>query len=233
MTERTNAKTRAIIAIPLLMLGVWMVARFNEPYAAKMQPGPDVLNLSSARVIKALSIGYNGLMADIYWTRAVQYYGDKRHAVQLTGNQAVEHYPLLDPLLEITVTLDPQLVVAYKFGAYFLTEPSPVGAARPDLAARLLRQGITNNPNEWRLWADLGMIYYQHGDYAHAAEAYRMGSEHPHADEWMKVMAAKIAQEGGTNQISVFLWSQIFQSTKDPLIRNNALQHLRELGAVR
>jgi tetratricopeptide (TPR) repeat protein len=230
MAERQCAKLAAATAIPLLLIAVWGVSRFNEPLAAALQPGPDVLSVSSARVIKALSLGYDSLMADIYWTRSVQYYGDKRHAVeQNAGSQQVEHYPLLDPLLEIAVTLDPQLVVAYKFGAVFLTEPSPHGAGRPDLAARLLRKAIANNPDAWRLWADLGMIYYENHDYRSAAQAYLEGSRHPKAGEWMKVMAAKIAQEGSTPQISFFLWTQIYNSTADPMIRKNALEHLQQL----
>jgi hypothetical protein len=230
MAERQRAKLTAATMIPLLMAAVWLVARFNEPYSAALQPGPDVLNVSSARVIKALCLGYDSLMADIYWTRAVQYFGDKRHAEEENARSGrIEHYVMLDPLLEIAVALDPQLVVAYKFGAAFLTEPAPRGAGRPDLAVKLLREGIANNPNEWRLWADLGMIFYENHDYRNSAEAYRLGSLHPKADEWMKVMAAKIAQDGGTPQISFFLWEQIFNSTKDPLIRKNALDHLQQL----
>jgi hypothetical protein len=229
-TERQRAKRAAATAIPVLLVAVWAVARFNEPRAQALQPGPDVLNVGSARVIKALSLGYEALMADIYWTRAVQYYGDKRNAVEHdpTG-QRMDHYPLLYPLLEISTTLDPQLVVVYKFGAIFLTEAPPRGAGRPDLAAQLLRQGIANNPNHWRMWADLGMIYYENHDYRNSSEAYRQGSMHPKADEWMKVMAAKIAQEGGTPQISFFLWEQIYNSTQDPMIRKNALEHLEQL----
>jgi hypothetical protein len=230
MAERQCAKLAAATAIPLLLTAVWGVSRLNEPRVEALQPGPDVLNVSSARVIRALSLGYDALMADIYWTRAVQYYGDKRHAVEKDpASQRVEHYAMLDPLLEITVALDPQLVVAYKFGAAFLTEPSPRGAGRPDLGVRLLRKAIANNPGQWRLRADLGMIYYENRDYRSAAQAYLEGSRLPQADEWMKVMAAKIAQEGGTPAISLFLWTQIYNSTKDPMIRKNALDHLQQL----
>jgi tetratricopeptide (TPR) repeat protein len=230
MAERQCANLAAATAIPLLLIAVWAVARFNEPLSLALQPGPDVLNVSSARVIKALSLGYDSLLADIYWTRAVQYYGDKRHAVEEDAtSQHVRPYPLLDPLLEITVSLDPHLVVAYKFGAVFLTEPSPRGAGRPDLAVRLLRKAIANNPEQWRLWADLGMIYYENRDYRNASQAYLEGSHNPKADDWMKVMAAKIAQEGGTPQISYFLWMQVYNSTQDAMIRKNALEHLQQL----
>ena len=39
----------------------------------------EVLYISSPQALKRLSLGYDGLLADIYWTRAVQYYGSKHH----------------------------------------------------------------------------------------------------------------------------------------------------------
>src|SRR5207247_8473803 len=35
----------------------------------------EFLYISSPKLVKRLSLGYEGLLADIYWTRAVQYYG--------------------------------------------------------------------------------------------------------------------------------------------------------------
>jgi hypothetical protein len=56
----------------------------------------EVLYLSSPKVLKRASLGYDGLLADIYWTRAVQYFGFRHH------NFASDSYNLLAPLLEIT-----------------------------------------------------------------------------------------------------------------------------------
>ena len=39
----------------------------------------EVLYVSSPKLLKRASLGYSGLLADIYWTRAVQYYGGKQH----------------------------------------------------------------------------------------------------------------------------------------------------------
>jgi len=50
----------------------------------------DVLFIPSAKALKRMSLGYNGLLADIYWTRAVQYFGS--HHVALA-----KEYDLLDP----------------------------------------------------------------------------------------------------------------------------------------
>ena len=89
----------------------------------------DVLFITSPKAVKRLSLGYDGLLADIYWTRAVQYFGGRHVA-------GASHFRLLAPLLEITTTLDPHLVVAYQFGANFLSPKPPNGAGMPVTESR-------------------------------------------------------------------------------------------------
>ncbi len=88
-----------------------------------------------------MSLGYDSLLADLYWTRAVQYYGSR-------AGFADAKFGLLWPLLDIATTLDPKLIVAYRFGAIFLSEPPPAGAGRTDLAIELVKRGIAENPDE-------------------------------------------------------------------------------------
>ena len=73
----------------------------------------EVLYISSPKLLKRLSLGYDGLLADVYWTRAVQYYGGSHH-------EKTARYELLAPLLNITTQLDPHLIPAYQFGGTFL-----------------------------------------------------------------------------------------------------------------
>ncbi len=103
----------------------------------------EVLFLSSPKLIKRASLGYDGLTACIYWTRAVQYFGYRHHYYAAS-------YNLLAPLLEITTHLDPHLLVAYEFGGSFLAPPPPHGAGQPERAIELMEYGIQNNPDKWR-----------------------------------------------------------------------------------
>jgi len=64
------------------------------------------------------------------------------------------------PLLEITTTLDPHLIVAYEFGSIFVAQQPPEGAGQPDTAVALVERGIRQNPGEWRLYYHLGFIHY-------------------------------------------------------------------------
>ena len=208
----------AILLVPLQQ----SLDRARRPY----QETADLLWIPSGKVLRALSLGQNGLLAHIYWTRSVQYYGRRLH-------EREGKYQLLASLLDITVTLDPYLLVAYKFGAIFLSAPPPYGAGQPEKAVELLRRGIEANPDEWRLWHDLGFVYYwELQDYQAASAAYLEGSKHPRANPWMRVMAAVIAQKGGNRETSQFLWAEIYHSSEDETIRQNALMHLHTLRAL-
>jgi hypothetical protein len=221
-----NAKNwLLLILLPLGFAGIWQLQHRIDSQRAALHQEQDELVLRSGKLLKAISLEYAPLMADLYWTRVVQYYGDKR-------TKHDSNFELLWPLLDVTTTLDPNLLVAYRFGSTFLSERSPRGAGRPDLGIELLERGIRANPEFWRLYEDLGFIYYfDLKDYNRASAAFAEGSKNPESQIWMKVMAAKIAAEGESLQTSIFLWNEVYQTTKDPQVKENARTHLQLLGA--
>jgi hypothetical protein len=185
----------------------------------------DVLYWGSGESLRHLSLGYEGLLADIYWTRAVQYYGRQRLAKS-------GRFDLLGPLLQITTTLDPQLIVAYRFGAVILAEKPPFGAGQPLEALQLLRRGIVANPGYWRFWEDLGFVYYWDlQDYAGASRAFRIGSERSGAQVWLRTLAAAVAAKGGERETARLLWSEIYHQAESDQIRRSAQDHLAALAA--
>jgi hypothetical protein len=186
----------------------------------------EVLYVRTGTTLRALCLGNEGLMADIYWTRVVQYFG-RGH---LEG--AETRYELLAPLLRITTDLDPQLIIAYRFGAIFLMTNRPVGAGDPQSALRLLRRGIVANPDYWRFWQDLGFVYYwELHDYKSAAKMFTVGSGRPGAPFWLKALAGTVAAKGGDLQTSRFLWSEIYSHADTDAVRKTAEAHLASLKA--
>ncbi len=223
-SSRTVTITAAVLLVVCLSGSIFMLRRIDHIRTnATLE---DILFISSPSAVKRLSLGYEGLLADIYWTRAVQYFGG-RHAA------GADHYRLLAPLLEITTTLDPHLVVAYQFGANFLSPKPPNGAGMPDRAIKLVEHGVQNNPDDWKLYYELGFIYYMDvKDYTKAAEAFARGSQIPNAHPFLKVMAAQMAQHAGDTQMARALWTTTFESTQDKQIRSNAAAHLRALDVA-
>ncbi len=183
----------------------------------------EVLYISSPKALKRLSLGYDGLLADIYWTRAVQYFGTKHH-------EGARRFDLLAPLLEITTTLDPKLLVAYEYGANFLAPKPPAGAGMPERAVELEEFGIRHNPDEWRLYYNQGFIRYMElQDYKGAADAFARGARVSNAHPFLAVLAGRMAEHAGDRQMARMMWSTSYTTTKDKNVRANAAAHLRAL----
>lgn len=215
----------AVSAIPVLFCAVAVLQRKIDAQAKPLAAANEELILQSPEAIKKLSLGYDGLLGDIYWTRAVQYYGREM-------NEPRPDFHLLWPLLNVTTTLDPKLEVAYHFGAIFLSETGSIGAGRTDLAIKLVKRGIAANPNIWQLGTDLGFLYYWRlKDYQDASAAYLQASRIPNSPPWIKVMAARVAETGGSIETSQIIWGQIYDSTKDASIKKRAGQELQGLTA--
>ena len=215
----------AALGGPLLLLSLYPLQRRITEKKDSIEQQQELL-LRSGKLLKRLSLGYDSLLADIYWTRTVQYNG----AVIERG---VNDFGLLAPLLDVTTDLDPRLDVAYRYGAIFLSEKVPAGAGRPDQAIALVRKGIAANPSNWRLYYDLGFVYYWYlRDYQQAAQTFWDGSKVPGAMPWMSAMAAHIAGSGGSRETSRFMWGQIYETTKDISVRANALAHLQALRTL-
>src|SRR5438045_1485041 len=106
MIVRTNrVQTIAATLVVICMAASVMSLRAIEQQRpqATLQ---EVLYLRSAKTVKRLFLGFDGLAASIYWTRTVQYFGSKHH-------EHSTRFDLLPPLLDLTTSLDPHLVVAY------------------------------------------------------------------------------------------------------------------------
>ena len=221
-----KASRQVTLVFSLLLVGCVAASVFLLRQVDRIRTGAtleEVLYISSPKALKRLSLGYDGLLADIYWTRAVQYFGSRHH-------DGASRYDLLAPLLEITTTLDPQLLPAYEYGANFLAPKPPSGAGMPERAIALEEFGIRNNPNDWHLYYNEGFVRYMDlKDYAGAAEAFARGARVPNAHPFLAILAGQMAEHAGDRQMARMMWSTSYQTTKEQSVRANAAAHLRAL----
>jgi tetratricopeptide (TPR) repeat protein len=179
-------------------------------------------------VLDRLALSYDALLADVYWIRAIQYYGGNRLAPAARRH----HYELLYPMLDIATTLDPYFNIAYRFGAIFLSEGYPGGPARPDQAVALLRKGIAARPGKWEYYMDIGFVYYWHlRDFKAAAEWIQRASMQEGSPSWLKPLGASMLIRGQDRASARFLWRQIAQSEEEWL-RRSAARALTQLDAL-
>ncbi len=186
------------------------------------------LSLKGAK-LKGWAFGFEGLLADWYWIRSLQYIGDKLYRAKAKDIDIENLKPLdpklLYPLLDNAVSLDPKFLAVYSYGANVLP------AIDKEDAIAIARKGIRNNPGEWTLYHQLGFIYWKLGDYARAAETYSEGSRIKDAPIWMKSMAARMSSEGGSRDTARAIYRQVFRAAADSRTKESARLRLLALDA--
>lgn len=206
-------------------LSRWLDAH-RPPADAKIEEEKLYLNGATARRI---SLGFNGLAADWYWMRSLQYVG--RKIVGVPDNVPIDslgqlNLKLLAPLLDTATTLDPQFLEPYQYAAIVL----------PDIdraeAIRITRKGIAANPGAWRLYQHLAYIYWQQKDFQAAGEAYDQGSKIPGAPPWMLGMKARMAAEGGSRALAREIYERMYEQPADEHVKEMARRRLMQLDAM-
>jgi hypothetical protein len=241
MRQAGRVATVAIVAVVLLGGAVELQALRERSYPAS--PAAEAtLYLNSGPLLRRLTLAYNSLAADVYWIRAIQYYGGAKRRLDATASgpppppmlaAPPDDYDLLYPLLDITTTLDPRFNIAYRFGAVFLAEPFPRGAGRPDLAIALLQKGLRERPDKWEYMEDIGFVHYWYvHDYRAAARSFEQAAAVPGAPWWLKSLAATTLAQGGDRQSSRTMWRAILQSAEIDWLRTDAQRRLTQLDVL-
>lgn len=186
------------------------------------------LYLNAATVSRA-SLGFKGLAADWYWMRSLQYVG--RKIVNLSDDVELDrlsqlNLKLLAPLLDAATTLDPQFMEPYQYTAVVLPEVDI------NEAVRILKKGIVANPNSWRLYHNLGYIYWQQKDFNAAREAYSQGAAIAGAPAWLEAMKARMANEGGSRETAREIYRRMYEQAGDAQVREMARKRLMQLDSM-
>ncbi len=226
----------ALLAV-LFALAVWL-QRIREASFPLASVSDEELYLTSEQTARHMAVAHQALAADLYWIRAIQYYGGTKRRLGSEPQTAApdaspRQYGLLYPLLDLTTALDPLFNIAYRFGAIFLAEPYPAGPGRPDLAIALLEKGLRVRPDRWDYMQDVGFVHYwwRH-DYDAAAQWFRRASGVPGAPWWLRTLAATVLAEGGDRSSSRLMWQSIRQSTDNEWVRHEAERRLMQLDAL-
>lgn len=222
-----------MISIALIIAGfvaVFVLSGFTERNRPALPAGyeDEDLALHGAK-LKGYALGFEGLIADWYWMKSLQYIGNKflnsKETVSLDNLNPLNPR-LLYPYLDNATTLDPKFMGVYEYGAVVLP------AIDQEQAIKLTRKGIENNPNSWRLYHYLGYIYWRLGDYEKAAEVYQQGSQVAGAADFMRSMAAKMKSEGGSRATAREIYRQMFEEAQDAQAKENAAAHLAKLDSL-
>jgi hypothetical protein len=229
MTRLSGRRVAALVLgalTPLFLFVYWLQVRIDERFGI-YRATEEILYIEDGELLRKALLGYDNLAADLYWLRTIQYFGGKR------VYEPDKRFDLLEPLLQITTDLDPNLNIAYSYGAIFLSEPFPKGPGLPIKGIELVDKGIRNNPDRWRLYLDKGFIYFWYlKDYKKAGEVFLEGSKLPGAPYWMVATASRAITRGGDRETARYLWKILLETAENDQMRGNATIHLLQLDAL-
>ena len=230
-----NRKLEGVLSLLILLgfAGVVCLSRLMDAHHR------DVVAASSEEQLymkgataKRLSLAFNGLAADWYWMRSLQYVGGKVVKYQDTHPEQPQlddlgalDLRLLPSLLNVATTLDPQFMAPYEYAAMILPTFSR------DEAISLLHYGIEQNPAAWRLYQHLGYIYWQSHDYSKASETYGAGAKLPGAPRWMAEMSARTAAEGGSRRAAREMYQHLYDESNDDQVKQLLERRLMQVDS--
>jgi tetratricopeptide (TPR) repeat protein len=227
---KRNPTRRDVLLVLTVLMGLAGVVALSR--ILDSQPHPELATADDEKLylngttVKRISLGFNGLAADWYWMRSLQYVGRKVLAngkgLQL-DNMSGLNLKLLGPFLDTATTLDPQFMEPYEYAAIVLP------GVDVNEAMRITRKGIEANPQSWRLYQHLGYIYWQQRNYEAARHTYRDGAKLPGAPSWMEAMQARMAVEGGTRDTAREIYQRMYEQSEDPKIKEMARLRLLQL----
>lgn len=218
-----------IAVIVFGLTGVFLLSRAIDANRPAVDPALEEEKLYlSGKTARRISLGFEGLMADWYWMRSLQYVG--RKIMDVPDNVPIDdlgalNLKLLAPLLDVSTTLDPQFMEAYEYAAVVLP------AVNVDEAIRITRKGVEANPQAWRLYHHLGYIYWQRGDFKTAGEYYGTGATTPDAPAWMQAMKARMVAEGGSRNTAREIYARMAEGSNEEQIKEMARRRLMQLDS--
>jgi hypothetical protein len=213
-------------AVLALAVAIGLQAGRNAAYPVRQRASEGLLYTRSGPALKRMALEFDALASDVYWIRALQHYGGDR-----LSRDGRRKYELLQPLLDLTTTLDPYFTIAYRFGAIFLSEEAPGGPGRPDAAIALLQKGIAAEPQKWQYFHDIAFVHYWNlHDPVTAASWFQRAGAMPGAPNWLAPVAASMLSARDRTSAR-FLWEQILRSDQ-PWLRQTAERSLLQLEAL-
>ena len=217
-----------LIAIAaLVVISIPFQVRIDD-IRGKFRSVEESLYLSSSS-LKKISLGYTEILSDIYWMRAIQYFGSRR--IEEQNPELLYHY------FDIITDLDPRFVNAYRYGGTFLAESEPFGLGQFDMGVSLLEKGRKNNPDNFRLPLEEAFLYYFYPkDYVKAAELFQEAAQKPGVggsrEASVKGMAAAALAKGGNRDLSKEIWQIIYETSPSEGRRNFAYRNLQEIETM-
>ena len=209
------------VVIPLiaaLILFIYIIQHQIVGYKGREQKIEEFMTLPKGEYLKPAVLGYDQLVGDIIWLRAIQVIGED--TVTQKG------YDWLYHALDVVTTLDPKFAYAYQLGGVTLSVLGKV----PEKSNALLLKGMKENPDVWQIPFYIGFNnFFYLNDYKTAAEYMAKASGLPGHPEYLPKLAARLYVQAGNPDTALEFLSRMYRETKDEKVRASLEYRIKEV----
>jgi len=165
------------------------------------------------------SLGFDAVVADYYWLRALALVGAETGAVEQRGGAIAD-------LIEVVTQVDPWVDHPYRFAAVWLTADREL----LERGNRLLERGISHHPLDWRNRYHLGFNYHYYLDeQLRAADILEGAIGLDGAPNYLAPLVARLRSKRAGIEVAAAFLAQMAESTDDEYKRAEYLTALDEI----
>jgi tetratricopeptide (TPR) repeat protein len=162
------------------------------------------------------------MVADLMWIRATQEFGKEI----MSKKKKERRHKFLFPFLDLTVSLDPHFIGAYRFGGLLLSV-----AKQHNNAIVLYEKGYAANPDRWEMPHDLGRLYYLTlKDYEKALHWWQITNDLPGRPDYIPRFVPRLYAQTGQREMATQLWLELYEATDSEWFRGVIQDELEKLG---
>lgn len=217
---RGGARTAAVAVALLVAFGAQALVQRSFERRWPRREIERLLYLPAGGHLKAMSLGFRALYADVLWIKAISYFGS--HA--LTDRE----YPWLYHILDQVTSLDPPFRYPYYFGGIALG----VTAGLPEESIRILRKGMRQYPGDWRFPFYIGFMYfYQLRDAERAAVFMNLAASLPGSPQYLPHLAASLLARSGRLEAAIRFLETVAEGSRDESVRAGIREKIADLRA--
>lgn len=209
--------TTWVLALSLLIAAATLSNRRLDR-AALAAPEREPVYLPKAEYLRPMALGWHNALADVLWFRAISYFG---------AHYRSDHtYPWLASMCDLVTDLDPRALHVYRFAGVIL----PWEANQVDAGIALLKKGLREFPDDWRLHYHLGFHYYFFkNDIDAALASLRDAMALPGADPALARLAAVLAQHQYGPETTLAFLQELADNAESSDVRGVVQEHMREV----
>lgn len=211
-----------ILSVMLLLIGCVIYSLQLSLDIAKGDDykGEEFLYLPKAEYIKTASLGYDQVVADVLWLKAIQHIGEK--------NISSQGYEWIYKAIDTVTSLDPKFIPPYVVGSLTLT----IVGNKVSLSNKILEKAVTNNPDSWQFPYFLGFNYmFYMKDYKQAAKYMGIAATKPGRPDYLPLLASRLYVQAEDPAYALEFLSRVYDNTKDEKLREGILARMNLLKA--